>query len=438
MDFDFRLGKPFVPPPITLKQIHDAVPKHLLRKDPWRSTYFCIRDVSFCGLFFYFGLSIERILRSEFGGYLPLTAAWQVKLGRALLWMAYWWWQGLSFASFFCLAHEFGHQTLYHNKYVNDILGYFFHAAILAPFFAWKASHNAHHRTVASIERDENYVPYERSYYQLPPKERATTADYLEVLDETPILTMGRLLIMQCVGWWLYMTTNAMGSRRYPKGTNHFSPYSSLFRPEERLGIVLSDIGLIGMGSILYYASKLYGGKAVLMYYFIPYVVRGVFFWARYVTIGLVLMLTYLHHSDPTIPHYRKEQWSWVRGAAATVDRPLLGWMGRFFLHNVSHDHVAHHFFSYAPFYNQPEITKCIRGVLKDHYNYDSTNSFYALYRSFTQCMFIEEEGAIVFYKNKHGQAAREVAEDQLKIIDERWKAEDGRLQCCHESVSGF
>ena len=46
-------------------------------------------------------------------------------------------------------------------------------------------------------------------------------------------------------------------------------------------------------------------------------------------------MLTYLHHSDPTIPHYRAGAWSWVRGAAATVDRPLLGWAGRFFLHNV-------------------------------------------------------------------------------------------------------
>jgi hypothetical protein len=53
-------------------------------------------------------------------------------------------------------------------------------------------------------------------------------------------------------------------------------------------------------------------------------------------------MFTYLHHSDPTIPHYRKAEWSFLRGAAATVDRPLLGWMGRFFFHNISHDHVAH------------------------------------------------------------------------------------------------
>jgi len=52
-------------------------------------------------------------------------------------------------------------------------------------------------------------------------------------------------------------------------------------------------------------------------------------------------MLTYLHHSDPTIPHYRKKEWTFLRGALATVDRPLLGWVGRYFLHNVSHDHVS-------------------------------------------------------------------------------------------------
>lgn len=56
----------------------------------------------------------------------------------------------------------------------------------------------------------------------------------------------------------------------------------------------------------------------------------------------LSVMLTYLHHTDPTIPHYRRGQWSFIRGALATVDRPLLGWMGRFFLHNASHDHMAH------------------------------------------------------------------------------------------------
>lgn len=47
-------------------------------------------------------------------------------------------------------------------------------------------------------------------------------------------------------------------------------------------------------------------------------------------------MCTFLHHSDPSVPHYRKAEWTYVRGVIATVDRPLLGWIGRVFLHNVS------------------------------------------------------------------------------------------------------
>lgn len=43
--------------------------------------------------------------------------------------------------------------------------------------------------------------------------------------------------------------------------------------------------------------------------------------------------------------------------------------------------------------------------------------TFYALYRSFTQCLFIEEEGDIVFYKNKDGVAVREVEQSALKEI---------------------
>lgn len=45
--------------------------------------------------------------------------------------------------------------------------------------------------------------------------------------------------------------------------------------------------------------------------------------------------------------------------------------------------------------------------------------SFYALYRSFTQCLFIEDEGGIIFYKNKKGEAARVVREDAVKEIKE-------------------
>ena len=60
-------------------------------------------------------------------------------------------------------------------------------------------------------------------------------------------------------------------------------------------------------------------------------------------------MITYLHHTDPEIPHYRGQAWSYARGAASTVDRNFLGWQGLFFLHGVAHYHVVHHFFPKMP-----------------------------------------------------------------------------------------
>ena len=52
-------------------------------------------------------------------------------------------------------------------------------------------------KATASMERDENYVPYTRSKFQLPEEKIATRADYAEIFEETPIYTFFRLFIMQ-------------------------------------------------------------------------------------------------------------------------------------------------------------------------------------------------------------------------------------------------
>lgn len=63
-----------------------------------------------------------------------------------------------------------------------------------------------------------------------------------------------------------------------------------------------------------------------------------------------VVMITYMQHTDAEVPHYRGKAWTFQRGAASTIDRPFLGWMGRFFMHDVAHFHVIHHFFPKMPF----------------------------------------------------------------------------------------
>ena len=67
-----------------------------------------------------------------------------------------------------------------------------------------------------------------------------------------------------------------------------------------------------------------------------------------------------------------------------------------------------------------------MKSVLKDDYNYDSTPTLYALYRSFTQCLLIEDEGEIIFYKNKDGVAVRELQESVVHEIKVKgWNPEE-------------
>lgn len=42
---------------------------------------------------------------------------------------------------------------------------------------------------------------------------------------------------------------------------------------------------------------------------------------------------------------------------------------------------------------NGERVTQALKKVLGEDYNYDSTNTFRALYRSFNECVFIEDEG---------------------------------------------
>lgn len=101
-----RSKRPFRPPKVTLKQIHDAVPKELLRKDPIMSASYIIRDVMLCTLLF------------KFSGYIPLLTTMLCgrnsllpkgceSLAKGLLWLWYWWWQGLVFTSFFCIGQSY-------------------------------------------------------------------------------------------------------------------------------------------------------------------------------------------------------------------------------------------------------------------------------------------------------------------------------------------
>ncbi len=70
------------------------------------------------------------------------------------------------------------------------------------------------------MEREENYVPRTRSEYKLPPQAKTRTTDYEEIFEEMPLLTLGRMVLMQLLGMQSYLLRNSMGSPMYPSGTN--------------------------------------------------------------------------------------------------------------------------------------------------------------------------------------------------------------------------
>ncbi|KAG6828272.1 hypothetical protein H0H92_008579 [Tricholoma furcatifolium] len=376
-EYEKRIQTPFKPTKVTLSELHAAIPKHLYEKNTVKALMYVWRDVT-CALVVYkLGWLIDPaatylVQNCGVPQIVGIAAKWA-------LWMVYWHWQGIILAGWWCMAHEAGHGTLSNHQWFNHAVGFSFHTFLLVPYYAWRSTHHAHHKATMSVERDENYVPRTRSDYNLPPEAVAHVVDYHDIFEETPIYTVAKMLIMQSFGWQYYLLKNVMGSPKYPPGTNHFQPSSPLFKPHERNGIIASNIGLAIMSCILFLWTQKVGLHYFVKFYFVPYILAN--HW--------IVMLTYLHHSDPSIAHYRSKEWTFLRGALATVDRPLLGWAGRFFLHNVSHDH----------------------------------NTFRALYRTFTQCYFIEDDGDIVFYKNKDGKAARMLASDEIHVKTESKKA---------------
>lgn len=187
----------------------------------------------------------------------------------------------------------------------------------------------------------------------------------------------------------LYLTFNATGPPKYKgKQASHFLPSSAIFQPRDYLDILVSVLALAAMFTFLGYLTLLFGLKAIVVYYGIPYLI---------VNYHLVL-ITYLQHTDEYIPYYRKSQFTWLRGALSTVDRSF-GALVDYQLHHIADTHVAHHLFSTMPHYHAQEATAAIRKLLGPYYLKDDRRIWSALWSSWTKCRFVEDEGGRVFYQ---------------------------------------
>ncbi|KAJ7291919.1 fatty acid desaturase-domain-containing protein [Mycena rebaudengoi] len=382
---------PYTPMPWTLKEIRAAIPARCFIRDTSRSLRYLLRDVLLAAALWSIATTIDPCI-----GNLRSRYALAPNFSNCLYWLVwclYWWFQGLVFTGIWVIGHECGHGAFSPYRRLNDTIGLVTHSFLWTPYFSWKISHHRHHINHASMERDEVYVPKTRSDLGIP--QHATGIDYDEIFGDTPIFTLLMLLRQQLLAFPAYLFFNSSGQKSYPKWTNHFTPNSILFTKAQRRAVIISNLGLLAMIFAVHRAVSIYGAGAVIKYYGIPWLCVSHWF----------IMITYLHHTDPVIPHFRGKEWNFQRGAASTVDRPFLGWQGRFFLHSVARYHVIHHFFPKMPFYHGEEATVSLKAFLGDYYVFSDKPVFQALWDSYNNCQFVEDDGQILFYRDKKGKA---------------------------------
>ncbi|KAL1729133.1 hypothetical protein EV714DRAFT_285125 [Schizophyllum commune] len=307
----------FIPMPWSLQDTRASIPPRLFRRSTALGLYFLLRDLLMAACACKAALFIDPLFRHA--ATIDALTPFGAMCARWACWGVYWWFQGL---------HLHCHDAFLDYKLLNDAVGFVTHTLLWTPYFSWKISHHWHHSTGA------------RRDLGLPPADEAWSADYDEILGDTPLYTLFMLVRQQLVAFPAYLLFNVSGQKTYPERTNHFD----------------------------------------------------------------LILITYLHHTTPELPHYRGKAWNFQR---ATVDRPFLGRQGRFFLHDVAHFHGVHYLFPKMSFYHGEEATKYLQGFIGEHYAYSEKPIFKALWENYNRCQFVEDEGSVLFYRDRQGRAAR-------------------------------
>lgn len=425
-------GNEFQIPSFTIKQIRDAIPTHCYERSALRGYAYILRDGLLLALTFYF-----------FHNFVTPATIPSASL-RFVLWSLYGFVQGLFATGLWVIAHECGHQSFSTSKAINDTTGWILHSALLVPYFSWKISHGKHHKSTGHLERDMVHVPKTREIYSA--RVGRLIHELSELTEETPLATALYIIGRQTLGWPLYLIQNQTGHNKHERqaegrgigkrngfggGVNHFNPGSPLYEAKDAKLIILSDIGFAIMAFILYSIAHTFGFKNLLVWYFVPYLWVNHWLGKLSPTPTLfpfptpfipssnlclphyLVAITYLQHTDPSLPHYGPQTWNFTRGAAATVDREF-GFIGRSLFHGIVETHVLHHYVSTIPFYHADEATAAIKPIMGAHYRSDTTNGalgfLKSLYTNTRWCQWVEaSEGAegpgkdVLFYRNRNG-----------------------------------
>ncbi|KAI9251036.1 delta-12-fatty acid desaturase [Phascolomyces articulosus] len=369
-------------PNFTMKEIREAIPAHCFHRDTFRSFTYLFNDLFIMSTLIYGASYIHTI---------P-TAAIHIAL-----WPLYWFAQGTIAVGLWFIAHECNHLAFSSSKIISHSIGLMVHSALLVPYYSFGITHSKHHKGNGHMTKDTNHVPLTRSQGGFPKRELdpAGKDGHNNMFDETPVVMFLHMALVLTFGMPSYILFNMSGqdysTDKNNKSTwiSHFNPYCPLFKEKDFWQVAHSVMGVSMMVGILIWIGQQWGLLAVIKFYMVPYMVMNIW----------IILITYLQHVHPDMPHYRGNVWNFQRGAALTVDRSY-GPIVNYIQHHSGDTHVVHHFFSTIPHYHAVEATKHIKKVLGKYYFFDDTPILTAFHKSWKQCRFVEDEGDVVFYKN--------------------------------------
>lgn len=378
-------GNTFKVPDYTIKDILSAIPKHCYERSLVRSIGYVVRDIAAMIAISYVGHFVIPLVQFENEALASYT--------RGALWMVQSYLIGLFGFGLWVLSHECGHGAFSDYQNVNDFIGWILHSYCGVPYFSWKFSHSKHHKGTSHIRKDMAFVPPTQDEFV----EARGALKVSDIVDDSPIWSLTVLFLQQLGGLQLYLTTNATG-QSYPGyssiGKSHYAPGSPIFEAHQFWYIVISDIGILGLVISLYQWYKHYGAFNMMVNWFVPWL------WVNH----WLVFITFMQHTDPSMPHYTDKEWTFARGAAATIDRDY-GFIGQHIFHDLIETHVLHHYVSRIPFYNAREATDAIRKVMGEHYRYLGESMWKTLWINLRACQFVTDDECtgVLMFRNING-----------------------------------
>ena len=350
----------------SLKEFLDAIPDHYLKCDTKTSLRFLFQSVLIQSIVVLIGLSIPFTLKM-----IPI-------------WVIYSLISGTTAMGLWVIAHECGHGAFSKNKTLESITGYLLHSLLLVPYFSWQRSHAVHHRFTNNVTNGETHVPLVVEGNGITEKVGGERELNFSNSIGQKNYGMLQLFLHLVFGWPAYLLSGSTGGIKYGT-TNHFwpgKPFSKALWPSVWAKRVwISDIGVaLTLLSILFFTFN-YGLFPVIAIYIGPLLVVN----------SWLVVYTWLHHTDSDVPHLSNTEFSYMRGAFLSIDRPY-GKILNFLHHNIGSSHVVHHVCPTMPHYHAKKATLLIQKTFKKIYLFNPDPIPKALWNIACNCVAVKSD----------------------------------------------